>query len=115
MVVVTFNDDPSRLEAHRRHLGVPFRFVADPERTLYRALGFGRGSVRRVWGWRAARRYLQLLRTGARLRRTDEDTLQLGGDVIVDHTARVLWRYAGDGPDDRPSIDDLERALFDTR
>lgn len=115
VIVVSFHDDPARLEAQRTHLGVPFRFVADPELQLYGALGFGRGSVRRVWGWRAARRYATLLRSGARLQRTDEDTLQLGGDVIVDASARVIWRYAGQGPDDRPSIDELERALRTSR
>ena len=114
MVVLSFHDDVTRLGAHRTHLGVPFRFVADPERRLYTALGFGRGSVRRVWGWRAARRYATLLRAGARPTRSDEDTLQLGGDVIVDADGCVLWRFAGAGPDDRPSVATLVDALRST-
>ncbi len=119
VVVVTF-DAPDRLAAHRGHLGVPHRFVADTERRLYRALGYGRGRRWRVWGWRAGRRYLELLRAGGRPQRLGRDgpgadTLQLGGDVVLGGDGSVRWRFAGAGPDDRPSIDELAEALARAR
>jgi len=51
-------------EAHRilemHDLDIPV--LTDPHRAAYKAYGLGRGSVRRVWGRRATRRYWNILR-----------------------------------------------------
>jgi hypothetical protein len=75
-------------------------------RVRYSSLG---GSVGRVWGWRALKRYGEIIRSSgvANLRAPREDTLQLGGDFVVDAAGRLAWGFWGDGPDDRPSVDDL--------
>jgi hypothetical protein len=57
------------------------------------------------------RAYGRLLRAGRRPRLPSEDTLQLGGDFIVDPEGRVAYAYRSAGPDDRPSVDDLLAAL----
>lgn len=103
VVVVTFTK-PRNLSNYRRRFAEPFTVVTDQALELYGAFGFGRGSVRRVWGWRAAKQYVQLIGQGKRPERSDEDTLQLGGNVILDASGRVVWVYAGDGPDDRPTV-----------
>ncbi len=102
---------PRTLRGYRRRFAEPFTVVADEDRSLYRALGFGRGSFWRVWGWRAAKRYIELLRKGHRLEKTDADTRQLGGNVVIARDGTLAWRYAGAGPDDRPSIDELLAAV----
>jgi hypothetical protein len=97
----------------------------DPERRLYAAFGFGRGSVARVWlDPRAIRHDLALRarargrgrgRGRARGRRSGpsrQDTLQLGGDVVIDATGRVRWVYASRGPEDRPPIASIIDAML---
>jgi hypothetical protein len=104
---------PASLAAYQRRLGLDHVLVlSDPELVAYHAFGFGRGSVHRVWlDPRVWRRYVQLIRTGRRPERAHEDTLQLGGDVLVDAGGRVRWIYASRGPEDRPSVAEVRAAL----
>ena len=110
IVIVTFAN-PRVLAGYRRRFADPLVVVADEERQLYRALGFGRGSFWRIWGWKSARKYVELLNEGHRLERTDADTRQLGGNVVVGRDGRLAWIYAGAGPDDRPTVDQIVAAL----
>ncbi len=112
VVLVTFTD-PENLPAYRERHHLDLDVVVDEGRSSYRAFGLGRGSIGRVWGWRAARRYLEILRAdGVRgLRRPTEDTLQLGGDFIVDPDGTLVYGFWGQGPDDRPDVDELIGAL----
>ncbi len=104
---------PRVLAGYQRRFADPFRVVSDEDLSFYRALDFGRGSFWRVWGWRAAKKYIELLRQGHRLEKTDTDTLQLGGDAVLARDGTLAWRYAGEGPDDRPSVDELIAAVHD--
>lgn len=79
--------------------------LADPARASYSAFGFGRGSLTRVWlDPRVWARYLSLVARGRRLAAPNQDTLQLGGDVLVRADGRIGWIYRSRGPADRPSI-----------
>lgn len=108
VALITFSD-PEKLAAYRSRNELPFPILVDPERAAYRAFGLGRGSVARVWGWRAARRYVEILRADglSALRRPEEDTLQLGGDFVVGPTGLLAYGFWSEGPDDRPSVDEL--------
>lgn len=115
MVLITFTD-PERLDQYRARHELPFPVLIDRDRSAYRAFGLGRGTVGRVWGRQAGRRYLELLRAQglsglAQLARPTEDTLQLGGDFVVDATGRLAWGFWGEGPDDRPGVDELVAAV----
>lgn len=112
VVLITFTD-PSSLTDYQRSNELSYPVLTDPSRDTYRAYGLGRGSVRRVWGLRAARRYVELIRESGfgALRRPTEDTLQLGGDFVIDPAGKLGWGFWGDGPDDRPSVDDLVDAV----
>lgn len=103
-------------ESHR----LRFPVLSDPDRTTYRRYGFERGAFARVWGVRAWARYVGLLRRrrSAMLRRVGrpiEDTLQLGGDVVIGPDGRLSWGHWGAGPDDRPSVDTLIEAVRTAR
>lgn len=110
IVVVTFAH-PARLAAHRDHLGVPFRFVADTELMLYRLVGAERGGRRQVWSIGTLRLYGRLIRTGRRLRRPTEDIRQLGADLVVGRDGRIRYLSLPSTPDARPSVSELIQAL----
>ncbi len=107
VALVTFTD-PDNLARHQEQLGLGFPVLSDPDREFYRLFGFGRGSVRRVWGLKTIKRYLQLgLQSMKGLRVPTEDTLQLGGDVVIGPDGRIRFLYRSEGPDDRPLIQDM--------
>lgn len=119
LAVVTFTTAEAA-KAHADHFGLELPFLLDPDRRTYRALGFGQASSARVWGWRNAKRYVQLLASGGRVldrstqrNRQREDTSQLGGDVVIANN-RLQWAYWSAGPEDRPSpaavVDAVNRA-----
>ena len=108
VVLITFTDIISLTE-YQWSNELPYPVLTDPRRDTYRAYGLGRGSVSRVWGLRATKRYIELIRESGigALRRPTEDTLQLGGDFVIGSDGNLAWGFWGDGPDDRPSVDDL--------
>lgn len=111
VALLTFTD-PTNLVGYSEEHDLPFPILVDPTRSVYRAYGLGRGSIARIYGWKAAHRYLQIFRTdGLRdLTKPTEDTLQLGGDFIIGPEGILIYGFWGAGPDDRPSIDDLINA-----
>lgn len=108
VALVTFST-PARARDHRDRLELPFPVLVDPDRSVYRAYGLGRGSVGRVWGGRTLRRYAEIVARGgvAGLRRPSEDTLQLGGDFVIAPDGTLAWGFWSEGPDDRPTVDEL--------
>ena len=100
--------------AYRRRNELTLPVLVDGSRESYRAFGLGRGSVRRVWGVRALRRYIEIVRSDgvSGLRRPTDDRLQLGGDFVVAPDGTLAWGFWGEGPDDRPPVDDLITAAW---
>lgn len=114
LVVVTFADAPERLAAYRRHLGLGLAdlpVLADTERALYRLLGAGRGSLRRVWSPGTLAMYVRLVRRGRSLRRPEDDTRQLGADAVVDRSGRLHRAWLPSGPDQRPPVSEIIDAV----
>lgn len=110
VVVVTFRA-PGRVVEYQRDRLDPLPVLVDQERTSYRDYGFGRGGVGAVWGPKVWLAYARLLRRGRRLRRPVDDTLQLGGDVVVGPDGMIAYVFRSEDPDDRPSVDELVAAV----
>ncbi len=112
VVVVAFAPAAS-LAGYQQRQGLQETLVlSDPERVSYDAFELGRGSVLRVWADpRVWRRYAQLVRKGRRPEPAQEDTLQLGGDVLLGADGRIRWIFRSRGPEDRPTLADLEAAV----
>jgi hypothetical protein len=113
---VTFAE-PAMLRGFERKMKLPYPVYADPDRATYRAFGFGRASARRVWlDPRVWVRYARLLARGRRPGGAPtQDTLQLGGDAVLDARGRLSWIYRSRGPEDRPSVDRLVEAMQKAR
>ena len=116
VVVVAFAPRASLIRYQYRQRLDHLLVLSDPDRRSYEAFGLGRGSVLRVWLHpRVWARYLQLVLHGRRPQAAHEDTLQLGGDALLDSTGRIAWIYRSRGPEDRPSVGDIQMALADLR
>ncbi|MGI8578983.1 MAG: hypothetical protein ACR2K9_00290 [Solirubrobacteraceae bacterium] len=88
--------------------GEDITLLGDPGRALYGAFGLERASFARVWlDPRVWLRYGSLLARGRRPRAAQGDTLQLGGNAILDARGTVRYVYRSRGPEDRPSVDEL--------
>ena len=114
IVVMTFAHQRV-LKGYRSRFASPFTVITDEPRDVYRAFGFGRGAWWRVYGIRALRAYRTLLRSGHKLERIRDDTLQLGGDVVIAPDGTVAYVFYGDGPDDRPAVAELVTAVSASR
>ena len=115
MVVVAFAPRESLAGYQHRQRLEQVLVLSDPDRRTYDAFGLGRGSLLRVWlDPRVWARYLQLILRGRRLGGSPvprEDTLQLGGDALIDSHGRIAWIYRSRGPEDRPTVAEIQSQL----
>jgi len=92
-------------------LDLPYPLLHDPDLAAYRALGLGRGTWWQVYGPATLWTYAKLLLRGRRLRRTEVDGSQLGGDVVIDADGRIVLAHASRTPTDRPPVAELLAAV----
>jgi hypothetical protein len=113
--VFVVHDTPEQVRAGLLlDLDLPWPVLVDPDRVAYRAWGLRRAAFRTVWlDPRVWARYGCLLLGGERLQRLGRDTLQLGGDFVVDPDGVITWARP-QRADDRPPVGvlltELERA-----
>jgi hypothetical protein len=104
---------PARMaRAWLQETGAPFPLWLDPQRRAYRAFGLER-SLLRAWSPRGLLAYARLLASGRRWRGIQGDSLQLGGDVVVDAGGVVRFVHRSADPADRPDPERLLRLLAD--
>jgi hypothetical protein len=106
---------PRNLAGYRARFVDPLTVLTDESRVGYRAFGFPRGPWWKVWGPAVWRRYATLVRGGATFERPTEDTLQLGGDVVIGADGRIASLFRSSSPDERPPVDDLVAAVRASR
>jgi hypothetical protein len=112
VVVVAFAPPESLVGYQHRQRLDHLLVLSDPDRRAYDAFGLGRGSLLRVWlDPRVWVRYLELMLRGRRLEVAHEDTLQLGGDALIDAHGRIAWIYRSRGPEDRPTVAAIQSQL----
>lgn len=93
----------------RRH-ALPYPVIVDEARVLYRAFGMGRSPWWRIYAPRAVWRYVKSY-LGATPAEPRGETLQRGGDVILDPDGRVQFIHVADNSYDHPAVDHLLRRL----
>jgi hypothetical protein len=92
-------------------LELPYPVLVDEQRSAYSAWGLERGSIAAVWADPGAwLRSAAAVLAGERPLRPGRDTLQLGGDFVVDPTGSVAYARP-QRRDDRPSIAELVGAV----
>jgi hypothetical protein len=92
VVLITFTR-PRNLRGFSRGLALAYPVLADETRAVYHVYGLQHGSSWwRVWGLNSARAYSRLFRQDRHLERPTGDTLQLGGEFVVDRDGRLAMR-----------------------
>ena len=105
--IVTISFGPaSKAPAWLEETQSPFPLLIDARRETYVAFGMRR-SLSGSWNLATIRRYRQLMKEGRSWRGIQGDSLQLGGDVIVDATGFVRLLARSKTPVDRPSVESL--------
>ena len=113
-IVALFFSQLNRLPRYRAQFDIPANIplLADEGRTVYTAYGMRVGTLREIYSPEVIAKYARLVRSGWKLRlKSDEDTRQLGGDVIVGPDGRVLLAYCSKNQADRPTMEMLIAAL----
>ncbi|MHB8647677.1 MAG: AhpC/TSA family protein [Thermomicrobiales bacterium] len=117
-IVALFFSQVHRLPDYRVHFDVPdsIPLLADEGRTVYKAYGMRVGSLREIYSPQVIAKYARLIRGGMKMQmKTDEDTRQLGGDVIVGPDGRVILAHCSKNQADRPSSETLAAAVRQAR
>ena len=110
MVVITFETNAIAHE-WARSSEMPWPVLVDTDRSLYRAYGMDRGTVWAIWGPANWAPWARGVASGHAPRLPTDDTLQRGGNVVVDPDGIVALHHVGDGPADRPTVDTMLRPV----
>ena len=84
--------------------GLIWPLLIDENRELYRGYGMLAASFWDIWGPKTWLAYARGIMAGQKLRRSQGDIAQRGGDVLIDPSGMVRLHHVGEGPADRPSV-----------
>jgi hypothetical protein len=110
VAIVTFETTP-KVQSYVSEMKFSWPVLIDEDRTLYSGYGMDRGRVRDIWGGKTWIAYMKEFARGRRPKYSGGDTLQLGGDVLIDPAGVVRFHHVASGPGDRPSVS----AILDAR
>ena len=102
-LVVTFEGR----EAAREYLdetGLAWPLLVDTDRRLYRAYHMQKARLRHLWGFATIRAYGREALRGRFPRIPRADSVQQGGNVLIDPAGLVRYHHVGSGPADRPTV-----------
>jgi hypothetical protein len=100
-------DAPERAERYARDQQLDVPLLVDRQRRVYRAYGLEPGAFWRFLLPPVVLGQLQLMASGRRQQRPEEDPLQLGGDFVVDPSGRLALVHPSKDPTDRPPVAEL--------
>lgn len=86
---------------------MPWPVVVDERRELYSAYGMRRAKFRHLLSYATMRTYVIEAVKGNWPRWPVADTVQQGGDVMIDPGGIVRLIHVGTGPADRPSVSEI--------
>ncbi|MFN7172292.1 MAG: AhpC/TSA family protein [Fimbriimonadaceae bacterium] len=105
---------PSELpsvKVFRNQLNLEQRVIADPEKHLFKAMAFTRGTMGSFVNPTVIAKGFQAIKQGFRNGVPEGDPMQLGGAVIVDRSGEILWRQPSKDAADIISPETIRAAL----
>lgn len=109
-LIVIGNGSPQFIDGFRETTGWPGPVYTDPSLEVYNAAGLKRG-VTTVLNARAALKALGALRGGRRQGRTQGDTWQQGGVLVISPSGDVIWAQVSEFAGDNAAPDTIIAAL----
>lgn len=103
IAVVTFEND-FFARSYVADTSLTWPLLVDDTRATYRNYGMLSASFWDIWGPKTWWAYLKQVIKGERLRKSEGDIYQRGGDVLIDPNGIVSLHHVGAGPADRPAI-----------
>ena len=85
----------------------PVDYFLDLDKTLYHHYGMFSAGFWDIWGPSTWIAYLKLLARGQKLRKSEGDLEQRGGDVLIDPDGIIRLHRIGSGPGDRPDVESV--------
>ena len=101
--VVTF-EGPREAREYLDETGLIWPLLIDADRRLYRAYGMNKVRLRHLWGVATMRAYGREALQGRFPRMPRADTVQQGGNVLINPDGVVRLHHVGSGPADRPAV-----------
>ena len=108
--MITF-EELWRAKAYAEEFELPWPLLLDPDHSVYNDFGMLTGTNTQVMGVKNWWTYMKLMVRRKELPRPTGDLHQLGGDVLVDPEGIIRFHFVSHTPIDRPSIDELKRAV----
>jgi hypothetical protein len=110
IVVVTFeNDFLARGYVEDTSLNWPL--LVDDTRETYRAYGMLSASFWDIWGPKTWWAYLKEILKGQKMKKSEGDISQRGGDVLIEPDGVVSLHHIGIGPSDRPAVESILKRI----
>jgi len=105
-VVVTFEAD-FLARSYVEDTSLTWPLLVDDTREMYRNYGMLSASFWDVWGPKTWWAYLKEIVKGKKLKKSEGDIFQRGGDVLIGPGGTVHLHQIGVGPGDRPTVEAL--------
>lgn len=109
-MVVTFEND-FLARGYVEDTSLTWPLLVDDTRETYRAYGMLSASFWDIWGPKTWWVYLKEILKGAKLRKSEGDISQRGGDVLIDPAGIVALHHVGVGPADRPAVESILKRI----
>lgn len=90
---------------------LPWPLLIDEARETYRSYGMHSASFWDVWGPKTWWVYLKEIVKGGKVRKSEGDIRQRGGDVLIGPDGIVHLHHIGTGPADRPAVEALLKKI----
>jgi len=106
IAVVTFEND-FFARGYVAETSLTWPLLVDDTRETYKNYGMFSASFWDIWGPKTWWAYLKEVIKGEKLRKSEGDIYQRGGDVLIDPNGIVSLHHVGVGPADRPAIETI--------
>jgi len=110
VVVVTFEND-FLARCYVEDTALVWPILIDTTREVYKSYGMMTASFWDVWGLKTWQVYFRELLKGNKPKKSEGDIYQRGGDVLIDLDGVVKLHHIGEGPADRPSVENILKII----
>ena len=110
MVVVTFEND-FLARSYVEDTALTWPILIDGTREVYKGYGMLSASFWDIWGIKTWQVYFKELLKGNKPKKSAGDIYQRGGDVLIDPNGVVRLHHIGEGPADRPSVEQILKVI----